>query len=514
MSDQITGHPHRCREGHRWQHMGPTAAVCKIAVDDSYTGDLPLVSAPDCPLCSRREDLLKRDLHTHYCNICEGSWDHEGRCVEGVVACCPWCFRSPSAPSAPGARRGAHFHFCPECTQNWQHDTSCSAPLRVALPDCSGCRELLVEPSTGERAVKVTMTSSPFRVHASAIDVVRAACHFIRPAVIPVSIVVGVILAVPLVINVSSTLWSLAPHSVAPVLEHRTADHTLGPVAPLVEHNSRTQFARPREPHGAQLAEKAPFVAGQVQLHRAGERQAAPAPDSARIAPPRELDVSSKPALSAVERRTRGTERMRPASSLPSPTPRELDTQSSQKAVTGQSEVSGTTSRDVRTPTKGTSAPLRGANTPVNDTAAPPKAETDQSASGDRPRLSATARPSPSAPARSNQVASAPPPEAAPPNATPQFGGSHADLVRQPVSRGWGDSYAVRLLDSAGRPLVFAEVLLVAHMADGTLENVPMGALPEPGIYRGTVPTSRSTPVGLRIRVRTGDKFVEVPVRP
>jgi hypothetical protein len=363
MSDQNTEHPHRCREGHRWQHMGPTAAVCKIAVDDSYTGDLSLVSAPDCPLCSRREDLLKRDLHTHYCNVCEGSWDHEGRCVEGVVAGCPWCFRIPSAPPAPGARRGAHFHFCPECTQNWQHDTSCSAPLRVELPDCSGCRELVVElvvePSTGERAVRATMNRSPFRVHASPIDVVRAARHFIRPAVVPVSIVVGVILAVPLAINVSSTLWSLAP----------------------------------------------------------------------------------------------------------------------------------TTSRDISTPTKGTR--LRDANTPAN----------------------ATARPSPSAPARSNQVASAPSPEAAPPNATPRFGGSHADLIRRPVSRGWGDSYAVRLVDSAGRPLVFAEVLLVAHMADGTRENVPMGALPEPGTYRGTVPAGRSTPVGLRIRVRAGDKFVEVPVR-
>jgi hypothetical protein len=51
-------------------------------------------------------------------------------------------------------------------------------------------------------------------------------------------------------------------------------------------------------------------------------------------------------------------------------------------------------------------------------------------------------------------------------------------------------------------------------MADGTVENVPMGALPEPGTYRGTVPTGRSTPVGLRVRVRTGDKFVEVLVKP
>jgi hypothetical protein len=62
--------------------------------------------------------------------------------------------------------------------------------------------------------------------------------------------------------------------------------------------------------------------------------------------------------------------------------------------------------------------------------------------------------------------------------------------------------------------MVVAGVLLVAHMADGTVEHVAMGALPEPGTYRGTVPTGRSTPVDLQVRVSTGDKFVEAPVRP
>jgi hypothetical protein len=85
--------------------------------------------------------------------------------------------------------------------------------------------------------------------------------------------------------------------------------------------------------------------------------------------------------------------------------------------------------------------------------------------------------------------------------------------VSKPVSRGWGDSYAVGLLDPAGKPLVVAQVFLVAHMADGSVEYIAMGALPEPGTYRGTVSTGRSTPVDLRIRVSTGDKFVEVPVR-
>jgi hypothetical protein len=164
---------------------------------------------------------------------------------------------------------------------------------------------------------------------------------------------------------------------------------------------------------------------------------------------------------------------------------------------------------DRRTP----STPPPGASTPANATGAPPKAGTGQGASSG-PRLSAPIRPSPRAPAPSNQVATAPAPEVATPKATPQVGSSHrAELLRKPVSRGWGDSYAVRLLDPAGKPLVVAQVFLVAHLADGSVEYIAMGALPEPGTYRGTVSTGHSTPVDLRIRVSTGDKFVEVPVR-
>jgi hypothetical protein len=154
---------------------------------------------------------------------------------------------------------------------------------------------------------------------------------------------------------------------------------------------------------------------------------------------------------------------------------------------------------DGLTPPTGTSTPPLGTSTPANETGAP-----------------ATVRPSPSGPAPSDHVASAPSPEAATPKATPpQLVGSHrAELVRGPVSRGWGDSYEVRLLDPAGKPMAGAEVRLVARMADGTVQNIPMGTLPEPGIYRATVPTGRSRLVGLRVRVRTGDTHVEVPVKP
>ncbi len=89
-----------------------------------------------------------------------------------------------------------------------------------------------------------------------------------------------------------------------------------------------------------------------------------------------------------------------------------------------------------------------------------------------------------------------------------------AELVGAPVSRGWGDSYAVRVLDSAGRPMVGANVLLVARMADGTVENIAMGALTEPGTYRGTVPTNQSTPIDLRVRVTTDGGSAEIPVGP
>jgi hypothetical protein len=197
-------------------------------------------------------------------------------------------------------------------------------------------------------------------------------------------------------------------------------------------------------------------------------------------------------------------------------TPRQRETSGPPELTDTASREPGTTSRETGHSATETSTPPRGADTPVNETGAPPKAETGQGASGGRPRLSATARPSPSAPAPSNQVASSLSPEAATPKATPaQVAGSHrAELVRGPVSRGWGDSYAVRLLDPAGQPVVAADVLLVAHMADGTVEAIAMGALPEPGTYRATVPTGRSTPVALQVRVSTGDKLVEVPVRP
>ena len=191
MGSRDAEHPHRCREGHRWQHAGPTALVCEIPVHDSETGDLTLVSEGDCPVCSGREDLLVREPHSHYCNTCAGEWDHEGRCLDGWAASCPWCFPAPDAAPAPGARRGAHFHFCPECAKNWQHEASCAAPLRAALPDCSGCRGLSADPAARERVAKPRATFSPFRPRVSPTEIVSNVHGLVMSAVVLTSVAVA-----------------------------------------------------------------------------------------------------------------------------------------------------------------------------------------------------------------------------------------------------------------------------------------------------------------------------------
>ncbi len=192
------------------------------------------------------------------------------------------------------------------------------------------------------------------------------------------------------------------------------------------------------------------------------------------------------------------------------------------RETSGPSEVTGTASRepgtvsrDTSSPPKETSTSTRGASAPANESGAPPQAGTGKGAREAGPGPGAPARPTPNAPPRSSQVAGVRPPEAEASKATsPQAVGSpRAELVSKPVPRGWGDSYAVRLLDPAGQPMVNASVQLVARMADGTVENVAMGALAEPGTYRGTVPTNRSTPVDLRVRLTAGDGSVEVPLR-
>src|SRR5262245_15204293 len=139
-SEPRAEHPHRCTAGHRWQHDGPAATTCRLPIYDAVSGDLPFVGPEECPVCSGRDDLLVRQRHTHYCNICDGDWAHEGYCLDSLAAWCPWCFPKPDAPPIPGARSGPHFHVCAECGQNWRHETGCGEGLRAALSECPWCQ--------------------------------------------------------------------------------------------------------------------------------------------------------------------------------------------------------------------------------------------------------------------------------------------------------------------------------------------------------------------------------------
>jgi hypothetical protein len=61
--------------------------------------------------------------------------------------------------------------------------------------------------------------------------------------------------------------------------------------------------------------------------------------------------------------------------------------------------------------------------------------------------------------------------------------------------------------------MVGADVWLVARRANGSVESIPMGSLPELGTYRATVPTRQSAPVNLQVRVKNGEQRVEIPVK-
>src|SRR3989442_5457254 len=84
----------------------------------------------------------------------------------------------------------------------------------------------------------------------------------------------------------------------------------------------------------------------------------------------------------------------------------------------------------------------------------------------------------------------------------PRFGGSpRVELVREPVSRGWGESYAVRLLDPAGRPMAGADLVLGARMEDRTVENISKGAPPGTGTYLRSGADARAATFGRSVRL-------------
>jgi len=199
----------------------------------------------------------------------------------------------------------------------------------------------------------------------------------------------------------------------------------------------------------------------------------------------------------------------------PGPSKQPAQTSSSSTATQGPAvaeKPSATTTEPV--PPRDTNAVAlpRESSTPPAESGAAPRATTGTDIRV-RPGASDVVRPSASQSAP-RQTASAPPsPEVISRSIAPRFAGlPRVELIRE--GNASSGVYAVRLADPAGKPLSDAEVLLIARMADGTLENVRMGFVPEQGTYRGILPPVRSAPVDLRIRVITGDKRVEIPVGP
>ena len=159
-------------------------------------------------------------------------------------------------------------------------------------------------------------------------------------------------------------------------------------------------------------------------------------------------------------------------------------------------------------------------NVPPGASTAPTAGQRARSTDTARSDIGATEapRPTPSAPApraaiaRPAPVAPVPEPEPVSRSVSPRFAGlPRVELSREPSSA--GSTYSARIVDPAGKPLPDAEVLILARMPDGTVENVRMDFYPDRGTYRGSLPTTAS-PVDLRVRVITGDKRVEIPLGP
>ena len=73
--------------------------------------------------------------------------------------------------------------------------------------------------------------------------------------------------------------------------------------------------------------------------------------------------------------------------------------------------------------------------------------------------------------------------------------------------------YAVRLTDSAGKPVTDARVTLTGRMEDGMSAATPLRRATESGVYRGEVLFTMEGPWDLTIRVVTPSKRVEIPLR-
>jgi cytoskeletal protein RodZ len=286
---------------------------------------------------------------------------------------------------------------------------------------------------------------------------------------------------------------SLVPWLVGALVVVATAAFLLSPTGQNVRNNVVQK-----------MSPEAPSPSNQPPPQPSDTSTAAQAPVAAEkpvaSAPARAPGAETPPS----DRSARGPASPAPAATEPVP-PRDTGaTMPRDSSVTPPRDPVGTTPRDT-----GVATTRDGAQPP--DRASSPRATTGNDTRG-RARSSEPVRPGPSAPAP-REAAVVPQPEPVMRASSPRFAGlPRVELVREGSAS--GGAYAVKIVDPAGKPLSDAEVLLIARMADGTLENVRMGFVPEQGTYRGTLPPVRSTPVDLRVRVITGDKRVEVPIGP
>jgi hypothetical protein len=145
-----------------------------------------------------------------------------------------------------------------------------------------------------------------------------------------------------------------------------------------------------------------------------------------------------------------------------------------------------------------------------------PAGASDTSAAARVPNPRATAPPRQIADVTTSPIAKTPPPDAVATRITsPRFAGLPRVEVVGTTAAAWGqgETYAVRVSDPAGRPLVGAEVFLLARMADSTVQSILLHSGPEPGTYQATVPGG-SAPIDLRVAITMSDKRVEIPLSP
>ena len=231
-----------------------------------------------------------------------------------------------------------------------------------------------------------------------------------------------------------------------------------------------------------------PGVPGPASQPAAQPPETSPAPRVPAVAqaPPRAPASEAPP----VERSTR--EPNSSAAIEPSPPP------SRDTAIPSRDAAMSAAPRDTRALSVESSAPSRAAT---------------GTTARERARSTEAPRPSVSEPAPRQTAAVPAPAEPVPRLVSPRFAGlPRIELSREPGMP--SGTYAVRIVDPAGKPLGDAEVLLLARMPDGTVENVRMDFFPDHGTYRGTLPPTRSSPLDLRVRVITGDKRVEIPLGP